>query len=140
ARPVQSPPKRSDHANGEPERLAGGVKLDIGNPVALPPAQAGLFILVLEGWRRASEQRRLYILECVDADDGVEAAVDSAGDHRHHATGGAHVKLGGLWAERVFLYAHAIPDAHRAGSRRAGRPNTPQPRAGTAGAGACRDF
>ena len=41
---------------GEPERLASGVKLDIGNPVALAPAQAGLFILALEGCRRASEQ------------------------------------------------------------------------------------
>ena len=29
-------------------RLAGGFKLDIGNPVALAPAQAGLFILTLE--------------------------------------------------------------------------------------------
>jgi len=81
--------------------LAGGFKLDIGNPVALAPAQAGLFILALEGCRRASEQRRFYILKCVDADDGVEAAVDSAGDHRHHATPGAHVKLGSLGAERV---------------------------------------
>ena len=56
---------------GEPERLASGVKLDIGNPVALAPAQAGLFILALEGCRRASEQRRLYVLECVDTDDGI---------------------------------------------------------------------
>jgi hypothetical protein len=30
-------------------RLAGGFKLDIGNPVALAAAQAGLFILALEG-------------------------------------------------------------------------------------------
>jgi hypothetical protein len=30
-------------------RLAGGFKLDIGNPIALAPAQAGLFILALEG-------------------------------------------------------------------------------------------
>jgi hypothetical protein len=29
--------------------LAGGFKLDIGNPVALAPAQASLFILALEG-------------------------------------------------------------------------------------------
>ena len=65
-------------------RLAGGVKPDIGDPIALAPAQAGLFILALEGCRRASEQRRFYILKCVDADDGVEAAVDPAGDHRHH--------------------------------------------------------
>jgi len=88
--------------DGEPERLAGGFKPDIGNPVALAPAQAGLFILALEGCRRASEQRRFYILKCVDADDGVEAAVDLAGDHRHHATPGAHVKLGSLGAERVL--------------------------------------
>jgi hypothetical protein len=88
--------------NGEPERLAGGFKLDIGNPVALAPAHAYLFILALEGCWRASEQPRLYVLECVDADDGVEAAVNSAGDHRHHATRGAHVKLGSLGAERVF--------------------------------------
>jgi hypothetical protein len=47
---------------GEPERLAGGFKPDIGNPVALAPAQAGLLILVLEGGRRVSEQRRFYIL------------------------------------------------------------------------------
>ena len=69
------------------------VKLDIGNPVALAPAQAGLCILALEGCRPASERRRLHVLECVDADNGVEAAVDLAGDHRHHATRGAHVKL-----------------------------------------------
>jgi hypothetical protein len=62
--------------DGEPERLARGFKPDIGNPVALAPAQAGLFTLVLEGCRRASKQRRLYILKCVHADDGVEAAVD----------------------------------------------------------------
>jgi len=68
------------------------VKLDIGNPVAFAPAQAGLFILALEGCRRASEQRRLHVLECVDADN-VEAAVDLAGDHRHQATRGARVKL-----------------------------------------------
>src|SRR5215510_7911917 len=54
--------------DGEPERLAGGFKPDIGNPVALAPAQAGLFILALEGCRRVSEQRRFYILKCVDAD------------------------------------------------------------------------
>jgi hypothetical protein len=54
------------------------VKLDIGNPVALAPAQAGLFILANGGCRRASEQRRLHVLECVDADNGVEAAVDLA--------------------------------------------------------------
>ena len=87
---------------GEPARLADGFKPDIGNPVALAPAQTGLFILALEGCRRASKQRRFYILKCVDADDGIQAAVDSAGDHRHHTTGGAHVKLGSLGAERVF--------------------------------------
>jgi hypothetical protein len=32
----------------EPDRLANGFKLDFGNPVALAPAQAGLFILALE--------------------------------------------------------------------------------------------
>ena len=88
--------------DGEPERLARGFKPDIGNPIALAPAQAGLFTLALEGCRRASKQRRLYILKCVHADDGVEVAVDSAGDHRHHATPGAHVKLCSLGAERVF--------------------------------------
>ena len=76
--------------------------MDIGNPVALAPAQACLLILALEGRWRASEQRRLYVLKCVDADDGIQATVDSAGDHRHHATRGAHVKLGSLGAERVF--------------------------------------
>jgi hypothetical protein len=85
-----------------PSCLAGGFKLDIGNPIALAPAQARLFILALEGCGRAPEQRKLYVLECVDADDGIQAAVDSAGDHRHHATGGAHVKLGSLGSERVF--------------------------------------
>src|SRR5258705_9142904 len=45
--------------DGEPERLARGFKPDIGNPVALAPAQAGLFTLVLEGCRRASKQRRV---------------------------------------------------------------------------------
>ena len=87
--------------DGEPESLAGGFKLDIGNPVALAPAQARLFILALEGCRPPSEQRRLYVLEYVDADDGIQTAVDSASDHWHHATGGAHVKLGGLGTERV---------------------------------------
>jgi len=95
--------------DGEPERLARCFKPYIRNPVALAPAQAGLFILALEGCRRASEQRRFYILKCVDADDGVEAAVDSAGDHRHHATPGAHVKLGSLGAERVFFMRACDP-------------------------------
>ena len=88
--------------DGEHEGLAGGFKLDIGNPVALAPAQARFFILALERRRQAPEQRRLYVLECVDTDDGVKVVVDSAGDHRHHATGGADVKLGSLGAERVF--------------------------------------
>ena len=83
-------------------RLTGGFKPDIGDPVALAPAQAGLFILALEGCRRASEQRRFYILKCVHADDGAEAAVDSAGHPPHHATPGAYVKLGSLGAVRVF--------------------------------------
>jgi hypothetical protein len=109
--------------DGEPERLARGFKPDIGNPIALAPAQAGLFTLALEGCRRASKQRRFYILKCVHADDGVEAAVDSAGDHRHHATPGAHVKLGSLGAERVFD-ARAILDDHRERSGRAPGPNT----------------
>ena len=87
---------------GEPERLADGVKLDIGNPVALAPVEAGSFILALEGRRHAPEHRRPYVLECVDADDGIKAVVDSAGDHRHHATGSADLKLGSLGAERVF--------------------------------------
>ena len=43
--------------------LAGDVKLDTGNPVVLAWTQAGLFILALEGCRRASEERRLYVLE-----------------------------------------------------------------------------
>jgi hypothetical protein len=63
----------------QPERLARGFKPDIGNPIALAPAQAGLFTLALEGCRRPSKQRRFNILKCVHADDGVEAAVDSAG-------------------------------------------------------------
>ena len=83
------------------ERLADGFKLDIGNPVALAPVQARLLIFALEGCRRALEQRRLYVLKRIDADDGIQAAVDSASDHRHHATGGAHVKLGSLGTERV---------------------------------------
>jgi hypothetical protein len=61
-----------------------------------------LFILTLEGCRRASEQRGLYVLEYVNADDGIQATVDLAGDHRHHDTSGTHVKLGSLGAERVF--------------------------------------
>jgi hypothetical protein len=88
--------------DGDLERLACGFKLDIGNPVALAPVQARWFILALEGCRRASEQRRLYVLECVNADDCIQAAVDSAGDHRHHTTGSAHMKLGSLGAERIF--------------------------------------
>src|SRR5215469_6327190 len=90
-----------DSEMDKPERLAGGIKLDIGNPVALAPAQAGLFILALEGCRPVSKQRRLYVLECVDADDRVEALVDSAGDHRHDATRRAHVKLRSVRAERI---------------------------------------
>ena len=88
--------------DGEHEGRAGGFTLDIGNPVALAPAQARFFILALKGCRRGSQQRTLYVLERVDADDGIQAAVDSAGDHRHHATGGAHMKLGSLGAERIF--------------------------------------
>ena len=88
---VMSAPTSCGHAaasalvRGEPGRLAGGFKLDIGNPVVLASAQAGFFILALERRRQAPEQRRLYVLECVDTDDGIKAVVDSAGDHRHHA-------------------------------------------------------
>src|SRR5262249_60140791 len=80
---ITSSASSSNHSEMQnPDRLAGGVKLDIGNPVALAPAQAGLFILTLVGCRRASGQRRLYVLGCVDADDGIEATVDSASDWR----------------------------------------------------------
>ena len=69
--------------------------------IQFAPVEAGSFILALERRRGAPEHRRLYVLECVDADDGIQAAVDSAGDHRHHATGGAHMKLGNLGTKRV---------------------------------------
>jgi hypothetical protein len=88
-------------------RLTGGFKPDIGNPVTLASAQSGLFIFAFEHCRRTSEQRRFYILECVDADNGVEAAVDSTGDHRHHTKPAAHVKLGSLGAKHVCAFADA---------------------------------
>ena len=83
--------RQSRFRDGEPERLARGFKPErYRQSSALAPAQAGLFTLAssTEGSRRASKQRRFYILKCVHADDGVEAAVNSAGDHRHHATPG----------------------------------------------------
>jgi len=53
---ITSSASSSNHSEMlKPDRLAGGVKLDIGNPVALAPAQAGLFILTLVGCRRSSE-------------------------------------------------------------------------------------
>ena len=61
-----------------------------------------MFILALEGCRRMPEQLRLYVFECIDADDSIKTAVDSARDHRHYPTGGADLKLGSLGAERVF--------------------------------------
>src|SRR3974377_2105240 len=76
--------KLSESQDGELERLACSFKLDIGNPVALAPIQARLFILALEGCRRASEQRRLYVLECVDADDCIQAARQWGGGDRTH--------------------------------------------------------
>jgi hypothetical protein len=70
--------------------------------IQFAPVEAGSFILALERRRGAPEHRRLYVLECVDADDGIKAVLDSAGDHRHHATGSADLKLGSLGAEGVF--------------------------------------
>jgi hypothetical protein len=43
------------------------------------------------GARRSSADSTFS--NAVDADNGVEAAVDLAGDHRHQATRGARVKL-----------------------------------------------
>ena len=85
-RPEQVQQSRPDE---EPEGLAGGFKLDIGNPAAFAPTQTRLFILALEGCRPASKLRSFYVLKCVDADDGIQATVNSASDHRHHATRGA---------------------------------------------------
>jgi len=38
--------------------------------------------------QRLPEQRRIYVIEGVDVEDGIQAATDSAGDYRHHATVG----------------------------------------------------
>jgi hypothetical protein len=46
---ITSSVNRADYRDDGFGCLAGGFKLDIGNPVALAPAQAGLFILALEG-------------------------------------------------------------------------------------------
>src|SRR5258706_8985 len=86
--------------------------LDIGDPVAFSPREAGLFPFTIEARRRASEERLIDPLERVDADDRVNMVLDPAGDHRHYAATDANVELRGPGPERVPGYERGIPDQH----------------------------
>ena len=80
------------------------------------------------------------MVECVDADDGIDVSGDVTGNHRHRAAARADVKHGGLGAERVFRDVRHVQnfDFKRAGWARG--PDTAMLQAERASAGARRDF
>ena len=86
--------------------------LDIGNPVALPSREPGLFPFTIEACRRTTKERLINTLKRVDVDNSVEMVVDPAGDDGHYAAAGAGVELRGSGAECVLGYERGILDYH----------------------------
>ena len=74
----------------------------VGDPVPRAACQSNILALLPEGCSRAPDERRWYAFERVDADDGVEMAVDAARDYRDDAAAGADVKLGGSGPEGIL--------------------------------------
>src|SRR3989442_9143868 len=121
--------------------LSAGVReVNIGNPVALAPVEALFFALALEGGRRSRQQRSIHTLEGVHVDDRVEAAIDAAGDERHHAAIGADVELRRLRAEGVARGTRRFLDRNLQRTGRARRPYPTVLGAERAGAGARRNL
>src|SRR6185369_11517275 len=74
------------------------------------------------------------------ADDGVEALVDAAGHHRHHAAAGADVEVGAARAEGVARQQRRVCDAHVERGLRIRGPHAAVLDAEREAAGACRDL
>ena len=115
-------------------------KFDIADPVALAPTQARFFILGIERRAHAAQQRSIDVLKCVHIHDGIEASVEAAGDHWHHAARGADMEVGGPGAESVLRQARAVfhSDLERSGGT--GGPDAAVLGTERARAGACRDL
>src|SRR5438309_1010711 len=64
---------------------SGAMDLRLRTRVALPAREARVGSLAIEICRCTTQERWIYAFERVDADNGVEMAVDPAGDDRHDA-------------------------------------------------------
>src|SRR3954469_17719385 len=79
----------------------GGIDAHVGDPVALAPREPVLRAFAVEVGMRAAQRRGLDVLERMDVDDRIAAAVDLAADERHDTAGGADVEGRGARAEAV---------------------------------------
>jgi hypothetical protein len=105
---------RPGPAAGRMRKKSGSVLdvLDVGDPVALSPREAGVRAFAIKTRAPMTKQRCVDIIERVDADDGVKMLVDAAGDHRHDSAHGAGVKFGCFGAESIFGHTASVADEH----------------------------
>ena len=113
---------------------------DTTDPVALAPGQAIALAFAVERHLCPLQERGIDVLECIDADDRVDVAVNCAGDDWHDAAVGADMKLGGLRPEGICRDVLGILDADRERARRTGSPHATMLDAERARAGPGRDF
>src|SRR5882757_7764528 len=108
------------------DRRAISASLDeshVGDPVPGTACEANILAFLLEGCCRALNEQRCYVFKRVDADDGVEMAVDTACDHRDDAAAGADVKLGGVGPEGILGDERWVANGDLEPSGRAGSPH-----------------
>src|SRR6185436_8850295 len=68
-------------------------ELDVWNPTPLAPGEARFHVLTVEVCRTAAKQRLRDVVECIDADDRVQAIDNLARHHWSDAAAGANVEL-----------------------------------------------
>jgi hypothetical protein len=66
----------------------------------------------------------INILERVDANNGIKAVVNAAGDDRHYSASGASMKICGSGTERVLGYERRIFDRYLENAARIGGPHS----------------
>ena len=70
-------------------------------PVALASGKARLLVFRIKCSRFILEQRPVYVLECVDVDDGIQFPINLARDEGNDTTPRANVELGRLGSKRI---------------------------------------
>jgi hypothetical protein len=93
--------------------MMASLELNRWNPVALPSREARVGSFTIEAGRRMTKERWVNVFERIDADDGVKALFDPAGDDRDYAAPGADVELRRPGAECVAGHEGAIVDGYR---------------------------